>query len=148
MKNATRLKRAQSGVAAICMFAVAGCGGLPGPSVPYQSGKNLDAARVAVRACAPVAPRGGRNAVTGGYVAGVILGGLVLGPIVVASNQSTIRANGEARAVDKCLAEKGYVRRDLTAEEVRALNSLDRYGRERLLDHLIGGGSIESFGLS
>ncbi|WP_372580034.1 hypothetical protein [Ruegeria hyattellae] len=31
------------------------CGQLPGPSVPYQSGQNLDSARAAFQACAPTA---------------------------------------------------------------------------------------------
>lgn len=126
-------------------LALTGCASLPGPSVPYQSGKNLASARAAVQSCARFAPRGGNGAVTGSYVAGVVLGGIVVGPIIVASNQSNIRANGEARAVDRCLAEQGYVRRDLTLAEADALNSSDTFQRELLLNHLIGGGTLGTF---
>jgi hypothetical protein len=127
-----------------CLLTSA-CGDLPGPSVPMQSGSNLDAARAAVTACAPVAPKGGQNAVVGSYVGGVLFGGLLLGPIIVASNEDNIRINGEANAVDRCLAKQGYVRRDLTAEEVAVLNRSGAEGRRNLLNHLVGGGTLQTY---
>ena len=123
------------------MFLTA-CASLPGPSVPMQQGQTLDRANAAIRACAPVAPRGGQNAVVGGYVTGVLLGGLVLGPILVASSESNIRAN----AVDTCLAKQGFTRRDLTAAEMAALNSSGQSERRRILNHLVSGGTLESLG--
>ena len=128
------------------MLVLTACAKLPGPSVPMQAGQNLISARQAVNACARNAPSGGQNAVVGSYVGGVLFGGILLGPIIVASNVNNIRARGEADAVDRCLAERGFERRDLTAEEMRALNRSSRYQRELLLDHLVGGGSLQSFG--
>ena len=127
----------------VCFLAA--CGNLPGPSVPSQPGQSLFAAREAVHACAPNAPQGGRNAVTGHYIGGVFLVGIIIGPAIVAANEGNIRAHGEAGAVDKCLAKRGFERRDLTEAEVRALNR--SYGEQRiaLLNHLVGGGSLESF---
>lgn len=124
---------------------LAACGDLPGPSVPTQPGHNLQSARNAVNACAPHAPGGGTSAVVGGYVTSVILAGIIIGPIVVASNEDTIHANGEANAVDHCLAKKGFTRRDLTDAEMAALNRSTPSGRIALLDHLVGGGTLDSF---
>jgi hypothetical protein len=126
-------------------YLLAACGDLPGPSVPSQPGQSLFAAREAVRACAPNAPQGGKNAVAGHYIGGVFLVGIIIGPAIVAANENNIRAHGEAGAVDNCLAKRGFERRDLTEAEVRALNQ--SYGEQRiaLLDHLVGGGSLESF---
>lgn len=128
------------------LMALGACGPLPGPSVPAQAGQNLHSARQAVYACAPYAPQGGKNAVVGSYVGGVLLGGLVVGPIIVASNEDNIRANGEANAVDRCLAKSGFKRRDLTPQEVQALNSRTPSERQLLLDHLVSGGSLATFG--
>jgi hypothetical protein len=122
-----------------------GCA-MPGPSVPSRQGENLSAAREAVRNCDHVADEGGRSRVAGNYVGGVLLGGLILGPVVVAANEGTIRARGEAAAVDRCLAEQGFERRDLTPEEVGALRRSTPEGRRALLDHLVGGGTLDSFG--
>ncbi len=129
----------------ILAMCIAACGELPGPSVPMQSGQTLEAANSAIRACAPNAPQGGKNAVVGNYVAGVLLAGIIIGPIVVASNEDTIRAQGEANAVDKCLAQRGFQRRDLTAAEVTALNRRGPNARRDLLNHLVRGGTLENF---
>lgn len=118
----------------------------PGPSVPSRSGESLHDARLAVENCAHLAEGGGRSRVAGNYVGGILLGGLILGPIVVASNEGVIRARGEAAAVDRCLAEQGFVRRDLTPQEVGALNRSTPQGRRALLDHLVGGGTLADFG--
>lgn len=143
------LPRAYTFLGQKCIFAsvlvLTGCVGLPGPSVPFKPGMNLTAARSAVRSCEHFAPNGGTNALTGSYFAGALLGGLVLGPAIVASNHGNIRANGEANAVDKCLAEHGYIRRDLTPNEIRALDAAGRNRRGPLLDHLIGGGTLATF---
>lgn len=121
---------------------LAGCAQTPGPSVPSQPGKNLAAAKLALANCHGAAHKRGNGAVAGSYVAGVLLGGLVVGPIVVASNQERIRNNGEATGADLCLQQQGYTRRDLTPEELQALNRADASQRRVILDHLIGGGSM------
>ena len=118
---------------------------MPGPSVPMQPGSSLQQARAAVQSCAPEAPAGGQSAVVGNYVGGVLWGGIVLGPLIVAANEDDIRAHGEANAVDRCLAKKGFTRRDLTQAEIAALENSTASGRLVLLDHLVGGGTLETF---
>lgn len=132
----------------ISLLLLTSCGSLPGPSVAMQQGKTLALANAAIHACAPYAPSGGKNAVVGSYVTGVLLVGIIVGPIIVSSNENNIRANGEASAVDRCLAKQGFKRRDLTPAEVSALNSRDIGQRQRLLDHLVNGGTLASFGTS
>ena len=132
----------------LTLIFLAACGNLPGPSVAMLPGQNLERANAAIRACSPVAERGGQNAVVGGYVSGVILGGIIVGPIIVANNEDNIRANGEASAVDRCLAKQGFKRRDLTEAEMAALNARGLEQRRQLLDHLINGGTLETFGTS
>jgi hypothetical protein len=129
----------------LALLILCGCGGLPGPSVPMQQGQTLELANAAIRSCAQFAPRGGQNAIVGGYVTGVLLGGIIVGPIVVASNAENIRAQGEASAVDRCLGDSGFIRRDLTPAELSALNSSGPEQRRRLLDHLVSGGTLEVF---
>jgi hypothetical protein len=131
--------------ALVAVLGLTACTDYAGPAVPFKQGQNLAAARAAVQTCSQYAPRGGNGSVVGSYAAGVVFGGIVLGPIVVASNQKQIRSNGEARAVDRCLAERGFVRRNLTPGEITALRRLNNEQRERFLDHLIGGGSLGSF---
>ena len=128
------------------LLAPGACDVVPGPSVPAQSGQNLQSARQAVNACAPIAPQGGKDRVVASYVSSVIFGGVIVGPVGVAINEDNIRANGEADAVDRCLAKTGYKRRDLTPQEMRALNSRNYDERRALLDHLIGGGTLATFG--
>ena len=123
-------------------LAIAGCATPPGPSVPMQKGHDLQDARDAVITCAAMNENAGRSAVTGGYIAGVLFGGIVLGPIIVSANSDNIYEEGERSAVDDCLAEKGFVRRELTAEEVDILNRLTREQRHLALDHLVGGGDV------
>ncbi|KAE9628327.1 hypothetical protein GP644_17005 [Parasedimentitalea maritima] len=125
--------------------AIAGCSGMLGPSVPFQKGKNFTSARTAVLSCAPNGPKGGKNAVVGSYVAGVLLGGLIVGPVVVASTEDSIRTSGAMSAVDRCLADLGYARRELTEHEVRVLNATSGEQRRLLLDHYVAGGSVETF---
>jgi len=125
---------------------LAGCSGNPGLSVPHQPGANFSAARAAVLSCSPHGPKGGENALVGSYIAGVLLGGLVLGPAVVYSTRDDIRASGAVSAVDRCLGDLGYTRRELTEEEIRVLNTTSGERRRLLLDHLVVGGSVETFG--
>jgi hypothetical protein len=132
----------------LLVLALAGCGNYPGPSVPMQSGKTIEQANAAIRACAPYAPQGGKNALVGNYVGSILLAGVIIGPIVVASNEDPIRAQGEANAVDRCLAKEGFKRRDLTQEEVSALNARGINARRDLLNHLVMGGTLASFGTS
>jgi len=68
----------------------------------------------------------------------------VLGPLIVYPVQDDIRDGGEASAVDRCLADIGYERRELTAEEIRVLNLTYGEHRRVLLDQLVAGGSIAS----
>lgn len=129
----------------LALLGLAACSDMPGPSVPSQSGQTLGAARIALQQCGVVGPNGGDGAVFGSYVGGVVLGGIIVGPIVVAMNEDYIRAHGEAGAVDRCLAKKGFKRRDLTPEEVSALSSSSPSVRLALLNHLVGGGSLATF---
>lgn len=129
----------------IPVLAFAACGQTKGPSVPYQPGANLLDARKAVRACAPLAEKGGQDALTASYVTGALLGGFLLGPAVVTATQYDIREWGKADAVDDCMEKRGWERRNLTAQETTRLNSLPYYQRQYLLDHLIGGGSLATF---
>lgn len=128
-------------VAALALSACAA----PKPSVPAQPGKTISEAKQATRLCAPNGPQGATNAVVGNYIFSVVWGGILLGPIVVASTEDQIRQNGARRAIDKCLEEQGYTRRELTAEEGAFLNALSGYQRQIFLDHLVGGGSLEEF---
>ncbi|MEP3346559.1 MAG: hypothetical protein ABJN34_16020 [Litoreibacter sp.] len=121
------------------------CSAAKKPAVPSQSGMNLAAARQAYSSCVPNAPRGGQNAVVGSYVAGVVLGGVLIGPIIVASNERNIRYNGEAGGVDRCLRKQGYKRRVLTDAEINTINSSSPTTRRHLLDHLVAGGTLTNF---
>ena len=132
-------------LAVLVAMTLGACGGGKGPAVPAQSGKNLAASRHAFATCLPNAPQGGQNAVVGGYVAGVILGGILIGPIIVASNERSIRHSGEAGGVDRCLRKLGYQRRVLTKPEVQAINSSSPTTRARLLDHFVAGGTLSNF---
>ena len=121
---------------------LAGCAGTPGPSVPFQQGHSIAAAKAAVISCSPRAKQGGNTAVVSSYVGGIVFAG-ILGPLIVYPVQDDIRDSGEASAVDRCLSDLGYERRVLTAEEVRVLNLTYGERRSVLLDHLVAGGSIE-----
>lgn len=133
--------------ALLFVAAVAGCAAqVPGPSVPFRAGANLDAARGAFDACTGAAAKSGQSTLAGHYVGSVLWGGVIVGPIVVASNAPNLRYNGEVSGMDRCLEQRGFVRRDLTPQEIRALESADRATRRAMLDHLVGGGTLESFG--
>lgn len=131
-------------LALIGALVVAGCGE-PGPSVPVQRGHDLYSAQKAITYCAPYGPGGARGAMVGGYTSSVILGGVILGPLVVVANQDSIRAHGEAGAVDRCLEKRGFTRRNLTREERFALNRADPNQRIQMLNHMVGGGDLKSF---
>lgn len=132
--------------ASICIATVAGCAApTPGPSVPFQPGSNLQSARAAFDACLGLAERSGNNTVAGHYVGSVFWGGLVVGPVIVASNSEALRYGGEVAGMDRCLDRQGYARRDLTPQEIRALNAADVATRRAMLDHLIGGGTLQTF---
>jgi hypothetical protein len=133
-------------VAFVCIAAVAGCASRPpGPSVPLQRGASLHSARAAFDACLGPAHRSGDNTLAGHYIGSVLWGGLVVGPVIVASNSEALRYSGEVSGMDSCLARQGYTRRDLTPQEIAALNGADIATRHALLDHLIGGGTLQSF---
>lgn len=105
----------------------------------------MDLAQAAYDACTVPAQKAGQSNLSGHYVGGVLVGGLIVGPIVVASNAPTLRYNGEIDGMDRCLKKHGFVRRDLTPEEMRALQRADRTTRQMLLDHLVGGGTLNTF---
>ncbi|MBV7395185.1 hypothetical protein [Mameliella sediminis] len=134
-------------VAALFFTAVlTGCAAdVRGPSVPFQAGANLEGARAAFDACSLQAQKAGQSSLAGHYVGSVLWGGLVVGPIVVASNAPNLRYNGEINAMDRCMENRGFVRRDLTPAELRAVQRADAVTRRMLLDHLVGGGTLESF---
>jgi len=145
--NHMRFLKVQSvlrSTALIGIAVLAGCAGTPGPSVPYQQGHSIASAKAAVISCSPHAEKGGNSALVGSYVGGVLVAG-VIGPLVVYAVHDDIRDSGEAAAVDRCLSDLGYERRVLTAEEVRVLNQTFGERRRVLLDHLVSGGSIESY---
>lgn len=128
-----------------CLLSIAGCAQPPGPSIPQHESASLAEAKAALESCSSYAYSGGNAAVAANYVAGTAFGSILVGPIVVASNQQNIRKRGEAGAVDNCLARHGYTRRELSDAELQMLNKLGPYGREKLLDHLIGGGTLETY---
>ncbi len=137
--------RTLSGLAFAAVLGLSACAKTPVPSVPAQPGKSISEAHEAVRICGPRAPAGGKNAVTGSYIGGVLWGGLIIGPAIIAANEHHIRANGERRAIDKCLEEQGYTRREMTPEEIKFLNALYGYQRQIFLDHLVTGGTLAGF---
>lgn len=131
-----------------CIVLVAGCATkVPGPSIPLQSGSNLSDARRAFKSCISQAEKSGQSTLTGHYVGSVLWGGVVLGPIIVASNSPAIRYNAEVSGMDRCLEKRGFARRDLTQQEVRFLNQADQLSRRTILNHLIGGGSLDNLPL-
>ena len=89
--------------ALLCFATLAGCAAqVPGPSVPFRAGANLDAARGAFDACTGAAERSGQNTLAGHYVGSVLWGGVIVGPIVVASNAPNLRYTGEVSGMDRC----------------------------------------------
>lgn len=127
----------------MCLTA---CASTPGPSIPMKPGHSMSFARRAVQSCTAQAQGGGIAAVTGGYVTGIILGGLILGPTIVGLNQDNIRETGETDAVDRCLEEHGFERRNLSDGELFWLDESVGEERERRMDHLVGGGSMNTYG--
>ncbi|NRB18377.1 MAG: hypothetical protein HRU33_12620 [Rhodobacteraceae bacterium] len=127
------------------LAVLAGCAGTPGPSVPFQQGHSIAEAKAAIITCSPRARSGGNTAVVGSYLGWIIFAG-ILGPLIVYPAQDDIRDSGEASAVDRCLADLGYARRELTPEEVRVLNLTHGEQRRVLLDHLVDGSSLDTYG--
>ncbi len=133
----------------ICLgvLAVSACTTKPlEMSVPTQAGHNLHSARVAVESCATEADIGGNAAVIGGYATNILIWGALIGPAITAPFDDRLRAQGELDQVDRCMTERGFERRDLTDGERFWIN--DAFGDERVrrLDHLVGGGTIETYG--
>ena len=126
------------------LAALTACGG-PGPSVPFAAGQNMEVARAAVDTCAVFAPRGGQRRVAVTYISSMIFTGIIPGAIGTAINEPTIRQYGEAAAVDRCLKDRGFTRRNLTKAEMSALDTADPNTRAKLLDHLVMGGQLQNF---
>ncbi len=131
----------------LAVLAVSACTTKPlGTSVPTQAGHNLNSARVAVQSCATEAGIGGDSAVIGGYATSILLLGPVFGSLVTVPMQDNLRAQGEFDQVDRCMTERGFDRRYLSDGEMFWLN--DAHGEERVrrLDHLVNGGTIDTYG--
>ncbi|NVO57533.1 hypothetical protein HW561_17180 [Rhodobacteraceae bacterium B1Z28] len=129
------------------LMAVSACTTKPlETAIPTQAGHNLHSAKVAVDSCSVEADEGGNAAVIGGYATNVLLFGTLIGPILTAPVQDELRTQGEIDQVDRCLTERGFERHELTQGESFWLRNA--YGEERVrrLDHLIGGGTIETYG--
>jgi hypothetical protein len=103
------------------------------------------AARAAFQSCLGPAEQTGNATMAGHYMGSVLWGGVVVGPIFVASNSDALRYNGEVSGMDRCMEKNGFVRRDLTAQEMRALEGADPMTRRAMLDHLVSGGSLDQF---
>ena len=114
-------------------------------SVPTQAGHNLHSARVAVQSCASEADIGGDAAVIGGYATNILLWGIIIGPAVTAPFDDQLRRQGEIDQVDRCMTEHGFERRKLSQGEAFWLRNAFGEERVRRLDHLVGGGTIESY---
>lgn len=130
----------------LSVLALSACATKPlETSVPTQAGHNLHSARVAVQSCATEADIGGNAAVIGNYATAIILTSPLIGSIVGYNTQDAARAQGEIDQVDRCMTEQGFERRNLTDGEQFWLNDAHGDERVRRLDHLIGGGSIETY---
>ena len=114
-------------------------------SVPTQAGHNLHSARTAVESCAREADIGGNSAVIGNYATAIILSSPLVGTIIGYNTQDAVRAQGEIDQVDRCLAEQGFERRNLTEGERFWLRNTYGQERSKRLDHLVGGGTIETY---
>lgn len=139
------LRKGRKLVTLAMVALVTACAQAPGPSVPFQAGKSLDDAKAAFEVCAPQGPVGARRNLTASYWFSPLWGGIIVGPLTIAATADQIRENGARNAVDKCLLEQGFTRRELTPDEVKFLNQSDAYLRELFLDHLIAGGSLVAF---
>ena len=90
-------------------------------------------------------PEGGNAAVVGGYMMSILLTGVVIGTLITIPAEDGLRAQGEVDQVHRCLAERGFERRELTDGEVFWLDNSFGDERKRRLDHLVGGGTIETY---
>ncbi|MCG7522156.1 hypothetical protein [Ruegeria sp. Ofav3-42] len=115
-------------------------------SVPTQAGHNLHSAKVAVQSCAAEEDIGGNSAVIGGYATNILLWGVILGPLITAPFDEKLRSQGEIDQVHRCLTERGFERRELTDGEQFWLHHTSGEERVRRLDHLVGGGTMETYG--
>ncbi|WP_370311613.1 hypothetical protein [Sagittula sp.] len=129
----------------LCSALLAACAAqTPGPSVPYQRGASLASARAAFQSCLGPAQQSGQNTMAGHYIGSVLWGGVVVGPIFVASNAPALRYNGEVSGMDRCMKKRGFTRRDLTPQEMQALEAADPVTRRAMLDHLVAGGTLDT----
>ena len=108
----------------------------------------MSSARNAVLDCTGESDEGGNSAVIGGYTTNILLFGIILGPLVTVPMQEELRTQGEYDQVDRCLAERGFERRELTGNEAVWLRDASEHERVRRLDHLVGGGTIETYGVA
>lgn len=127
------------------LLLTAACAPAPGPSVPQQPGKTIQDANAAFQICAPQGPVGARDHLTANYIVSVIWGGVLVGPITIAATAEEIRDIGARNAIDRCLEDQGYQRRELSVEELTYLNQANGYERELFLNHLVAGGSLAAF---
>ncbi|MEX0276595.1 MAG: hypothetical protein AB3N19_03680 [Ruegeria sp.] len=133
-------------LAPLAMLALSACAAKPlEMSVPTQAGHNLHSAKVAVNSCITEADIGGNSAVIGGYATNILLFSPLIGTLVTVPIQDELRAQGEIDQVDRCMTRLGFERRNLSDGEQIWLN--DSHGEERVrrLDHLVGGGTVETY---
>ncbi|MDA7964794.1 hypothetical protein [Ruegeria sp.] len=131
----------------LAVLAVSACTTKPlGQSVPTQSGHNMHSARAALGDCVAEAPEGRNAAVIGGYATNILLWGVIIGPAVTAPVQDQLAEQGEIDQVERCMSDRGFKRRTLTQGEQFWLQNAFGTERTRRLDHLVGGGTIETYG--
>lgn len=119
--------------------------GAPGPSVPFAVGQNIDVARSAVDTCSVYGAGGANKRIQTMYITNMVLWGIIPGAIGTAVAEPRIRERGAASAVDNCLENRGFSRRNLTKDEVAVLDGADPTTRRKLLDHFVMGGQLETF---
>ncbi len=132
----------------LAVLAVSACTTKPiEMSVPTQAGHNLHSARIAVQNCATEADIGGNAAVIGAYPTFILMSSILVGSVTAYVTRHDLRAQGEIDQVDRCMTEHGFERRELNGGERFWLR--DSVGEERVrrLDHLVGGGTIETYGV-
>ena len=96
--------------------------------------------------CVTEADEGGNAAVIGNYAVAILLSSPLIGTIVGYNTQDAARAQGERDQVDRCMAERGFKRRNLNAGERFWLRDSVGEERERRLDPLVSGGTVETYG--
>jgi hypothetical protein len=107
----------------------------------------MHSARAALQNCIAETPEGRNAAVIGGYATNILLWGVILGPAMTAPFEDQLADQGAIDQVNRCMTESGFERRELTDGEQFWLNNAFGDERTRRLDHLVSGGTIDSYGV-